>query len=345
MKPTFSVRTKVIAIGTILLAANVSVWALALLILGPSHPLLLGTALLAYTFGLRHAVDADHISAIDNVTRKLVQENKRPVSVGFFFSLGHSTVVILMCAAIAAGSSQVRQFMPALHSAGSLIGTSISAAFLFAIAAVNAVVLAGIFDAFRKVRRGEPYSDADLNAMLEQRGLAGRFFRPLLASTSKSWQMYPVGFLFGLGFDTATEIALLGIAAIEAGKGLPLWTIMLFPALFTAGMSLVDTADGILMLGAYGWAFVKPVRKLYYNLNITLVSVLVAVVVGALETLSVLSSRFNLQGPFWQGVATLAGNFGVLGFTILGIFVTSWVVSTAIYKLKGYDEIEVSVVR
>src|SRR6266566_5040637 len=333
------IRRKVIGIYALLIIFNIAAWAVAFVGFSIQYPTLLGVALLAYTFGLRHSVDADHISAIDNVTRKLMQENKRPVAVGFFFSLGHSTIVIGLTVAIAIAATVVSGAIPALKNAGGLIGTSVSALFLYLIAFINILVLWEVFQAFQKVKRGEEYNDQTLDEFLNQRGLMGRFFRPLLKMVDKSWKMYPVGVLFGLGFDTATEVALLGISAIEAGRGLPIPFILIFPLLFTAGMCLLDTTDGILMLGAYGWAFVKPVRKLYYNLNITLVSVLVALVVGTIEILSIISGRLNLTGGPWDYVNNL--DFGFLGIVIIGIFVLSWVISTIIYKVRRYDHIEV----
>ncbi len=336
------VRSRVIGIYTFLVAFNILVWVIALIAFA-RFPLLLGTALLAYTFGLRHSVDADHISAIDNVTRKLMQENKRPVAVGFFFSLGHSTIVIALSIAIALAATVIKNSIPSLQNLGGLIGTSVSAFFLFVIAIINLLVLWEIFQTFQKVKRGEEYNDQTLDEFLNQRGLMGRFFKPLLRIVGNSWNMYPIGVLFGLGFDTATEVGLLGIAAVEAGKGLPVPYILIFPALFTAGMCLLDTTDGILMLGAYGWAFVKPVRKLYYNLNITLVSVVVALFVGGVEALSIVSSELNLSGGLWNFVGNLSSNFGTLGFIIIGMFLASWGISTLIYKLKRYDDLDVKI--
>ena len=334
-------RNKIIGIYVFLIAFNILAWVFAFAGFGIQYPALLGTALLAYTFGLRHSVDADHISAIDNVTRKLMQENKRPIGVGFFFSLGHSTVVVALSVAIALAATFIQGSIPALKNAGGLIGTSVSAIFLFVIALINGLVLWEIFQAFQKVRRGEEYSEQTLDEFLNQRGIMGRFFRPLLRMVDTSWKMYPVGLLFGLGFDTATEVGLLGIAASAAGKGMPVIFILIFPMLFTAGMCLLDTTDGILMLGAYGWAFVKPVRKLYYNLNITLVSVLVAVVVGAIEVLSIIAMEFHLSGGLWDSLRNL--DFGFLGGIIIGLFILSWVISTVIYKVKRYDDIEVRI--
>jgi nickel/cobalt transporter (NiCoT) family protein len=337
---TDNLLARILGIGTLLLAFNAVAWLWALSAFH-DHPVLLGTALLAYSFGLRHAVDADHIAAIDNVTRKLMQEGKRPVAVGLFFSLGHSTIVVLASAAVAATALAFKRQLDSFHHWGSLAGTLVSALFLMAIAAINIAILAGVVRSFRRVKVGGSYEEADLNALLAGRGLLARLFRPLFALIRHSWQMYPLGFLFGLGFDTATEIGLLGISAAEASKGLPVWSILVFPALFTAGMSLVDTADSILMLGAYGWAFVKPIRKLYYNMTVTTVSVVVALLVGGVEVLGLIADRFDLAGGFWDIVGELNGSFGALGYLIIGIFAASLLISTVIYRLKGYDEIEI----
>ena len=285
-----------------LLAFNISAWLWATIAFH-HYPVLLGTALLAYSFGLRHAVDADHIAAIDNVTRKLMQEGKRPVAVGFMFSLGHSTVVVLGSAAIAGAAIALQHRLDAFRNIAGAVGTLLSAFFLFAIALVNLIVLRSIYRTFVRVRRGEPYVEEDLDLLLGSRGLLARVFRPMFRMITRSWHMYPLGVLFGLGFDTATEIGLLGVSASEASKGLSFWSVLVFPVLFAAGMSLIDTTDNILMLGAYGWAFVKPIRKLYYNITITCISVLVALVVGGIEALRfagrALSSDRNILG--WSG--------------------------------------------
>jgi nickel/cobalt transporter (NiCoT) family protein len=330
---------RIVAIYAILLVFNLGAWAWAGIAFH-HYPLLLGTALLAYSFGLRHAVDADHIAAIDNVTRKLMQEGKRPIAVGFMFSLGHSTVVMLGAAAIAGTALALQHRFDGFRSVGGVIGTLASAFFLFAIAIVNLVVLRSIYRAFIKVRRGEPYVEEDFDLLLGNRGLLARLFRPMFKMIKRSWHMYPLGFLFGLGFDTATEIGLLGISAAEASKGLSFWAILVFPILFAAGMSLIDTTDNILMLGAYGWAFVKPIRKLYYNMTITCVSVMVALVVGGIEALGLLAGHFHFQGWFWDQVATLNNNFGTLGYFIVGLFTLSWIVSIAFYKWRRFDEME-----
>jgi nickel/cobalt transporter (NiCoT) family protein len=340
-----NLRGRIVGMYLVLAAANVGLWIVAGAIFR-HYPILLGTCLLAYSFGLRHAVDADHIAAIDNVTRKLMQEGKRPVGVGFFFSLGHSTIVFGLSAAVAITAVAIKSRFDSIENFGNIVGTLISAFFLLAIAIMNVLILASIVATFRRVKQGGAYSDEDLNILLARRGFFGRIFRGLFRLIERSWQMYPVGVLFGLGFDTATEVGLLGISAAAASKGMPIWSIMVFPALFTAGMALVDTTDSILMLGAYGWAFAKPLRKLYYNITITSVSVLVAVVIGGLETLGLVQSEYNLAGWFWNPIATLNGDaaFGTLGYVIVGIFAVSWIVSVLLYKLKRYDEIEVTVV-
>lgn len=334
-----AMRAKILGIYAVLAVANLLAWAWAVLAFR-GHPLLLGTSFLAYSFGLRHAVDADHIAAIDNVTRKLMQEGGRPITAGFFFSLGHSSVVVLASLAIVATAGVLQHRFDALRNVGGVVGTSVSALFLFAIAAANMSALKGIYRAFRKTRRGAALEDGELDSLLAQRGFYTRLLRPCLRLVAKSWHMYPLGFLFGLGFETATEIGLLGIAAAEATKGLPIWSILVFPALFTAGMSLIDTTDSVLMVGAYGWAFMKPVRKLYYNLTVTLVSVAVAFLIGGVEALHLVADEFGLSGRFWDAIGALNDHFDSLGYAIIGIFAASWLVSVAIYRLKRYDEIE-----
>ncbi len=334
-------RGKVAAIGLLLLAFNLAAWAWAIAAFR-HHPLLMGTALLAYSFGLRHAVDADHIAAIDNVTRKLMQDGRRPVSVGLFFSLGHSTVVVALSVALAATTSVLQERFADFKALGGLIGTGVSAFFLFAIAGANIVILAATWRSFRALRRGESLAEQDPLAMLAGGGLLCRLFRRLFRLIEHGWQMYGLGLLFGLGFETATEVGLLGISASGATEGLSPWAILVFPALFSAGMALIDTADGILMLGAYGWAFVKPLRKLYYNLTITALSVLVAVLVGGVETLGLIGDRLQLDGALWSLVAAINGNFGLFGYAIVALFAGGWVVSLIVYKVKGYDRAEVT---
>ncbi|MFD1554729.1 HoxN/HupN/NixA family nickel/cobalt transporter [Paraburkholderia silviterrae] len=332
-----ALRRRVAGIYIVLAAFNIGAWIWAFIAFH-AHPLLLSTGLLAYGFGLRHAVDADHIAAIDNVTRKLMQDGQRPVTVGFFFALGHSAVVLIVAAAVAATAAALESRVEAWKDMGGLISTSVSALFLFLIAAMNIVILRGVWRAFGKVRRGEPYSNDDLDLLLNSRGLLARLFRPLFRLVSRPLWMLPLGFLFGLGFDTATEVSLLGISASQAAQGVSISVVLVFPVLFAAGMSLVDTTDGVLMLGAYDWAFVRPIRKLYYNLTITLVSVLVAVLIGGIETLGLVGDQFNFKGAFWNVIGTLNDNFNDLGFVIIGVFILAWLLSFAIYRMKGYDE-------
>src|SRR5580693_6058197 len=338
-----NIRGKVIAVYGLLFIFNVAAWLWAVIAFG-RYPILLGTAALAYRFGLRHAFDAEHIAAIDNVTRKLMQEGRRPVGVGLFFSLGHSTIVVALTIAIAITATALQDRFEAFKSFGGIVGTLVSALFLFAIAIANIIVLASVWRAFQTVKRGGRFVQEDLDLMLANRGLLGRLFRRFFRLIERSWQMFPLGLLFGLGFDTATEIGLLGISASQASQGLSIWSILVFPALFTAGMTLIDTTDSILMLGAYGWAFIKPIRKLYYNLTITAVSVIVAVIVGGLETLNLIGDQLGLTdgGGFWGAIGSLSDNFGMLGYVIVGVFVTAWAISYVVYRVKRYDEIEVS---
>jgi nickel/cobalt transporter (NiCoT) family protein len=262
--------------------------------------------------------------------------------VGLMFSLGHSTIVVVGALLIAVTALGLQHRIDNFRTIGGVIGTLVSALFLLAIAVVNLVVLRSVYFTFVRVRRGEPYVDEDLDLLLANRGFLARIFRPVFAMIRRSWHMYPLGVLFGLGFDTATEIGLLGISAAEASRGLSLLSILVFPVLFAAGMCLVDTTDNILMLGAYGWAYVKPIRKLYYNLTITSVSVVVALVVGGIEALGLLGGQFHLQGAFWGLVDRLNSNFGVLGYCIVGLFALSWIVSIAIYKVRRFEELELS---
>ena len=318
---------------------NIGAWLCALAMFG-GNPALLGVALVVYGLGLRHAVDADHIAAIDNVTRKLMQDGRRPVAVGFFFALGHSAIVILVTAAVVGASDMLESFQ-SLQGVGDVISTSISAIFLFAIAAMNIVIFFSIYRTYRRVRAGGGYVEDDLDVLLNSRGFLSRLFRPLFRFITKSWHMLLLGFLFGLGFDTATEVAVFGVSAGQAAKGLTFAAILVFPLLFAAGMSLVDTTDGVMMLGAYEWAFIKPMRKLYYNMTITLVSVLVAVLIGGVEALGLIGDKFDLKGDFWGVISALNDNFNNLGFAIIGVFIVAWTLSYAIYKAKGLDALEV----
>jgi len=332
-------RGRLIAMLAVLGAANLAAWIWALAGLS-GRPALLGTAVLAYSLGLRHALDADHIAAIDNVTRKLMQQRKRPVAVGFFFALGHSTVVLLASIAVGVMASSLIERFASLRDLGGVIGTLASALFLFGIAIANLAVLGGVIGALREVRRGGHIDDEDIDTLLRQRGWLARLFAPLFSFVNESWHLFPIGFLFALGFDTASEVSLFGLSA-QASNQVSTWSILIFPALFTAGMTLVDTLDGILMLGAYGWAYRKPVRKLFYNATITSISVLVALVVGGIEVLGLLAGRYGFDGGFWQWMVELNSNFGRLGCAIVALFLVSWIASIAVYRATGaarYDE-------
>ena len=338
-----TLRGRIVGIYALLTVATLAVWAWAFYAFY-GRPVMLGTALLAYGFGLRHAVDADHIAAIDNVTRNLMQKGKRPVAVGFWFSLGHSAVVALAAIAVAIAMTATGARFDWLKSVGGIISTLVSTSFLFAIAAINVGILVGIWKRFQDARRGGKFNNRDFDLMLNGRGLLSRLLRPLFRLVAQSWHMLPVGFLFGLGFETATEVALLGISASESGRGMSISLIMIFPALFAAGMSLIDTTDGILMLGAYNWAFVKPMRKLYYNLVITAVSIVVALLIGGIEGLRLVRDQFGLVGRFWDGVDALNANFNALGFAIIGVFMMSWLASMVVYRYARIDQLELGVI-
>jgi nickel/cobalt transporter (NiCoT) family protein len=299
-----------------IVALHVIGWFTLVAIVAPHHYSIgeksfgVGIGVTAYTLGMRHAFDADHIAAIDNTTRKLMGEGGRPLSVGFWFSLGHSSVVFGLALLLSLGvrtlAGPVRDDGSALHDVTGLVGTTVSGAFLYVIAGINLVILAGIWKVFRRMRSGH-FDEAALEEQLDNRGLMNRILGRFMKSITKSWQMYPLGLLFGLGFDTATEIALLVLAGSGAASGLPWYAILCLPVLFAAGMSLLDTIDGSFMNFAYGWAFSKPVRKVYYNLTVTGLSVAVALIIGTVELLGLLADRFHLHGPFWDWIAGLAG--------------------------------------
>jgi len=298
-----------------------------------------GTGTLAYTLGMRHAFDADHIAAIDNTTRKLVSDGKRPLSVGFFFSLGHSTIVfgmaILLNFGIRALDEQVKNDSSGLHNITGIVGTMVSGAFLYIIAILNLIILVGIVKVFQEMRTGL-YSDEELEAQLNKRGLMNRFFGPLGRRIDAPWKMYPLGVLFGLGFDTATEVTLLVLAGTAVVSGLPFYAILSLPILFAAGMCLFDTADGCFMNFAYDWAFAKPVRKVFYNMTITGLSVFVAVFIGTIEILGLIGSEYNLTGGFWDFMA----NFDInkAGFVIVGIFALTWIVALAVWRFGRIEQ-------
>ena len=337
--------TRVGGMAAFVIALHVIGWFTLVGIVAPEHYSIgeksfgIGIGVTAYTLGMRHAFDADHIAAIDNTTRKLMGEGKRPLSVGFWFSLGHSSVVfvlaLLLSFGIKAVAGPVRDDGSELHDVTGVIGTTVSGTFLYVIAAINLVILAGIWKVFRQMRSGH-FDEAALEEQLDKRGFMNRLLGRVMKSITKSWQMYPLGLLFGLGFDTATEIALLVLAGSGAASGLPWYAILCLPVLFAAGMSLLDTIDGSFMNFAYGWAFSKPVRKVYYNLTITGLSVAVALLIGTVELLGLLARKLRLHGPFWDRVAGL--DLNVVGFVIVGLFFATWVVALLVWKFGRIEE-------
>ncbi len=328
-----SLRRRITAMSIALVSINLALWALALGSFG-DDPVLLGTALLAYSFGLRHAVDADHIAAIDNLTRKFMQQGRRPVSVGLWFSLGHSSVVLILSAVVAGTASvlQAPEFAE-LRTIGGVVSTLVSASFLMAIAAVNLMLMRGTWQNLRALKRGATPRDGDLDLIFAGGGIMTRAFRRLFRMVDRNWQIYLLGFLFGFGFDTATEIGVLGISATSGAHGLHPWQIMLFPLLFSAAMALVDTADGMLMLGAYQWAYVEPRRKLVYNLVITGLSVAVALLIGLVETLGLIGDKLSLSGSFWRTMVSATESFGTIGYAIVALFLLGWMGSWLLVRL------------
>ncbi|WP_186190709.1 HoxN/HupN/NixA family nickel/cobalt transporter [Burkholderia gladioli] len=321
-----------------LIGANLAAWIWALVVLH-DHPLLLGTAALAYGFGLRHAVDADHIAAIDTVTRKLMQDGKRPFSVGLFFSLGHSTIVILATLGIAISALALRSRFDGFKAVGGTIGTAVSAGFLLVLALINLVILRDIWRRYRRARaagaEAAAHHEHDTGSHHHAPGgLLTRLLRPLFRLVTRSAHMYPVGLLFGLGFDTATEIGLLAIAAAQANQGLPLHAVLVFPALFTAGMTLIDSTDNVLMVHAYGWAMDDPKRKLAYNLSITFVSAAVALVIGGVEALGLAADKLGLAGGFWDAIGAINERFGAIGYGIVALFLACWVGSILFHRWR-----------
>jgi nickel/cobalt transporter (NiCoT) family protein len=302
----------------------------------PRNPALTGLATLAYTFGLRHAFDADHIAAIDNTTRKLLQDGKRPLGTGFFFSLGHSTIVFGLTAALAVAAGTIHSKISNFQAYGSTIGASVSGMFLLLIGALNLLVLLEVVGVFRRMKRGQ-YDEQDLDRALANQGFLARFLLKRVGSRiDTSWKMYPLGVLFGLGFDTATEIALLAVAAGVATHHVPFLAVISLPLIFAAGMSLMDTADGAFMSHAYGWAFSSPVRKVYYNISVTSLSVAVAWLVGAIELLQVLAAKLALHGSFWSLLESL--DLGRLGYVVVGLFAATWLCSVTVWKTRRIEQ-------
>jgi len=340
-------RARAGAMFAVILLLHVVGFGVFILFVVPSHfrGLGIGVAGLAYSLGLRHAFDADHISAIDNTTRKLMSDGKRPLSIGFWFSMGHSTVVVAIGVGIVIAEKSVFGAVSNSHSHleqfGGTFGTIVSATFLYLIAFLNIVILAGIFRVFRSMRQGN-YDEAELERQLQNRGLMYRFFGRFMRSITKEWQIYPAGVVFGMGFDTATEVALLATTALLAKEALPFYSILCLPILFTAGMSLMDTLDGIFMNFAYSWAFFNPVRKVYYNLAITGLSVSICFVIGTIELLGILpgdlsnSSHGFWHTSFWNYMANF--NINTAGFVIVGMFIVTWVMALSFWKYGHVEE-------
>jgi nickel/cobalt transporter (NiCoT) family protein len=299
----------------------------------------LGIGITAYTLGLRHAFDADHIGAIDNTTRKLMSEGQRPLSVGFFFSLGHSSIVFVLGLLVTLGikgvGGAVQDRGSTLHQASGIVGPAVSGTFLLLIGVLNLTILVSILGIFRRMRHGD-FDEAALDHELGSRGFMNRLYGRATRAITKPWQMYPLGCLFGLGFDTATEVALLVLAGGAAASGLPFYAIICLPILFAAGMSLFDTIDGAFMNFAYGWAFSKPVRKIFYNITITGLSVAVALLIGSIELLSVLADRLTLTGGVWDFVSGV--DLNVLGYVIVGLFVLTWMIALAVWRFAHIEE-------
>ncbi|MER6425172.1 HoxN/HupN/NixA family nickel/cobalt transporter [Streptomyces sp. NPDC001137] len=337
--------TRVGGMAAFVLALHLVGWFTLVGIVAPEHYSVgkqsfgVGIGVTAYTLGMRHAFDADHIAAIDNTTRKLMGEGQRPLSVGFWFSLGHSSVVfglaLLLSFGVKAVAGPVRDDNSRLHDITGLIGTTVSGTFLCLIAIINLVIMAGIWKVFRRMRSGD-FDEAALEEQLGNRGFMNRLLGRVMGSVTKPWHMYPLGLLFGLGFDTATEIALLVLAGSGAASGLPWYAILCLPVLFAAGMSLLDTIDGSFMNFAYDWAFSQPVRKVYYNLTVTGLSVAVALLIGTVELLGLLAEKLHLRGAFWEWIAGL--DLNAVGFAIVGLFLATWIVALLVWKLGRIEE-------
>jgi len=305
-------------------------------ILGRISPVLNGLGIVAYVLGLRHGVDADHIVAIDNTTRKLMQQDKPRFTVGTWFSLGHSTIVVGLIAVIVFVTRSVIGQIPALQNMGDIVGTLVSGAFLFIIGFINLLIVFGVYRLFKQARSGT-MKEEELEEYMQKRGFMNRLFRPLFKFVNDAWQIYPIGVLFGLGFDTATEVALIAISVgIGVSSTIPLWQILVLPLLFTCGMVLTDTTDGVTMRFAYGWAFLTPLKKIYYNLTVTVMSVLVAFVIGGIELVQVLGTELNLSSGFWNWLENL--DFETMGFAIVAIFALTWVSAYGVWRYKKYDQ-------
>jgi len=331
-----SEKVKIIVIYSLIGIATIC-GLVASTIVGRLSVLLAGLGVITYVFGLRHGVDADHIAAIDNTTRKLMQENQAPFTVGLWFSLGHSTIVVGLIVALVFATRTIIGKIPALQSGGAVIGTMVSGVFLWLIGIVNMIIVLSIYHIFKELKKGK-LNQTELESLLDNRGYLNRYFRPLFKIVKKPWQIYPIGVLFGLGFDTATEVALIAISVgVGVSSSVPVWMILVLPFMFTCGMVLIDTTDGVTMRVAYGWAFMNPIRKIYYNLTVTVISVLVALAIGTTELLQVIANELSLTGPFWGWLSGL--DFETIGFGIIIIFLASWLVSVAVWKYRRFDEI------
>jgi len=329
-------KTKIVSLYSLIgLATFLGLVASA--IIGKLSVLLAGLGIVAYVFGLRHGVDADHIAAIDNATRKLMQDNQHPLTVGMWFSLGHSTVVVGLILALIFATRTIIGRIPALEGGGAVVGTTVSGVFLWLMGIVNIIIVLSIYRTFKELKHHR-LNQAELERLLDNRGFLNRYFQPLFKIVRRPWQTYPIGVLFGLGFDTATEIALIAISVgIGFSSTVPVWMVLVLPFMFTCGMVLVDTTDGVAMRLAYGWAFLNPIRKIYYNLTVTMISIIVALAIGSAELLQVVANELNLTGPFWNWVGNL--DFESIGFGIIVLFLASWLVSVAVWKYRRFDEI------
>jgi len=328
-------KVRVVILYAVIVAVTIFGF-LASFAIGRIAIVLAGLGLISYVLGLRHGVDADHIAAIDNTTRKLLQEKKRPLAVGTWFSLGHSTIVVGLIVAFVFAARAISSSVPTLQVDGNIIGTLVSGGFLWIIGLVNVVIVIGVYQIFKKMREGK-LDQAELDNLMEKRGFMNRFFHRFFKIVKEPWQIYPIGVLFGLGFDTATEVALIAISVgVGVSANVPLYYVLVLPLMFTCGMVLVDTTDGVAMRMAYGWAFLNPLRKVYYNLTVTIISVMVAWAIGSIEVLQVLSTELNLSGGFWLWINAL--NFETIGYGIVGLFIGSWVVSMAYWRINKFEQ-------
>ena len=334
---TPALKRRLIIVAALLVASHLVIGA-ALFFYSPNHPTLVALALLAYGLGLRHAVDPDHIAAIDNTTRKLMQEGQKPVGVGLFFALGHSTMVVAMCVVVALSASALNG-LPLVQGFMKLLGTGASCFFLLGIGAINLVILINTLKTWMEFTRGETTLavETDLDAQMRAAGALSFILRPALKMVGNSASMFWVGLLFGLGFDTASEVTLLTISGSNGAGGMPLGVLLLVPMAFAVGMSMIDTLDGVLMLGAYGWAFMHPARKLYYNLTITFASVLIAIFIGGIEALQIIARVTQSQGWLWKMVNAV--QLDSLGYYTIALFLITWMASMLVYKWRAYDRL------